>query len=328
MLRLGIIGCGQVTSMFHLKAIEQLDEIEVIAVSDINQERMEQVKNRCRATSSYTEYLKLITDKKVDAIAVNTPPRFHEQMVINALKNGKHVICEKPLSQTVEGCKNIKDHKKKKELSVLPAHNYSFSPSIFMMEQIIAKGEIGRITSLKLSFENYLRSYRSQTSFRETYQNGIVEDILPHILSVTIPLIGSVKSVDTVKSWRKNYDVCDNVQVEFTTKSNIPVTASLSWTKLRPKFSVIIEGEKGTLYSDLMLEPYKLKINNNGKTHTLKEKGMRWYFDLVRFMHPSFLNQYQHFHQIIEKYLPPRITIDDEINIVETIAKVSMCMEL
>jgi predicted dehydrogenase len=313
--------------MFHLKALERLEEIIVTAVSDINPERMEQVRNECGATSSYINYKQLIEDKKVDAIAVNTPPMFHERMVIDSLKNGKHVICEKPLSQTVQGCKKIKELKKKTNLSVLPAHNYSFSPSIFKMEQVIAEGEIGRITSLTLSFENHLRSYRSQTNFRESFEHGVIEDVLPHVLSVTIPLIGTAKSVDKVNSWRKNYNVCDNVQIEFFSESDIPVSTSLSWTKLRPKFSVIVKGEKGTLYSDLMLAPYKLKMIMDGKTETIKEKGVSWYFDLVRLKHPSFLNQYYHFHQIIEGNSSPRITIDDEINIVETVAQVSSFLE-
>jgi predicted dehydrogenase len=327
MLHLGIIGCGRVTSMFHLKALKHMDNIEVTAVSDINTKRLMQIGNKCGAKNFYTDYKQLILDKKIDAVVVNTPPIIHERIVIKSLKGGKHVICEKPLSQTVEGCNKIREYKKKTGLTVLPAHNYIFSPSMIMMEKLIAEKKIGRIISLNLSFENNLRTYRSKTNFRETLQYGIIEDVLPHILSITIPFIGKTSSVETVDSWCKSYDVYDNVKIVFSAGSNIPVSANISWTKIIPNFSVLIKGEKGTISSDLMLEPFKVKTVIDGKTRTLKEKGMSWYFDLLRLKHPSFRNLYHHFLQIIEKNSAPRFTIEDEINIIKTIGEVSSFLE-
>ena len=76
----------------------------------------------------YDAYDGLLADDEIDAIAVNTPPRFHEEMVIQALDVDKHVICEKPLSTSVEGCHRIRDIRDDTGLVVLPAHNYSFTP--------------------------------------------------------------------------------------------------------------------------------------------------------------------------------------------------------
>ncbi|TRO56437.1 Gfo/Idh/MocA family oxidoreductase, partial [Candidatus Bathyarchaeota archaeon] len=97
MLRLGIIGCGRVTSMFHLKAIQKLEEFNVAAISDVSKERMNDVQSGCMASEIYLDYRQLLEDDKVEAVAINTPPRFHESMVLEALENGKHVLCEKPL---------------------------------------------------------------------------------------------------------------------------------------------------------------------------------------------------------------------------------------
>ena len=74
MLRLGIIGCGRVTSMLHMKAIEQITEIRVTALSDVVEERMNNIKETCGANETYLDYLELIADPYVDAVAVNTPP--------------------------------------------------------------------------------------------------------------------------------------------------------------------------------------------------------------------------------------------------------------
>ena len=313
--------------MFHLKAIEKVDQIEIAAVSDVSEDRMNEVRAECVASEAYLDYRQLLADDSVEAVAINTPPRFHETMVKEALDAGKHVLCEKPLAESVEGCLEIKERKEETGLAVLPAHNYAFSPSLAQMGRYLSENSIGEITSVDVAFENLLKSYRSQTNFREHSGNGVLEDVLPHILSVANPITGHIQEVKSLKWWCKDYEVCDNMETELESEKGILVNARLSWTKLRPRFSVTVNGEKGRLYTDLMINPFKLEARVDGKTTTLKEKGVKWYLDLVQFKHPSFENQYRHFYQLVKENAPPIITIDDEINIIETIEKISKQME-
>ncbi len=323
MLRLGVIGCGRVTSMFHMKAIEQVDEITVTALSDVSEERMKEIQKSCNASGAYTDYRDLLADPAVEAVAVNTPPRFHEVIVLDALESGKHVLCEKPLAETVEGCIKIKELQDETGLTVLPAHNYAFTPSLAKIVSYVDDGSIGHVTDVRVSFENLLKSYRSQTDFRENIGNGVVEDVLPHVLSVVYPIVGHIDEVGSLDWWCKDYEVCDNMDVKLVSKTGIPVAASMSWTKLIPRFSLTINGMKGSLYSDLMMDPYKVELTTGGKTSTWKEKGISWYLDLVKFRHPSFRNQYRHFYDLIKNGGAPLITLDDEINILETMDRVS-----
>jgi predicted dehydrogenase len=328
MLYLGIIGCGRVTSMFHLRAIDQIDDIRVVAVSDVSEERMDDIRGASGASESYLDYKKLLSDENVEAVAINTPPQFHETIVIEALKAGKHVLCEKPLAETIEGCIRIKETQGETGLIVLPAHNYAFTPSLVEMSKRVKGDIIGDVTGIDISFENLLKSYRSQTDFRVNTENGIVEDVLPHILSVVHSIVGHVADVEHVNWWCKDYEVCDNMKAEFSTFAGVPVNASMSWTKLRPRFSVTVNGSKGGLYTDLMINPYKLEMSAEGEKTQWKEKGVKWYLDLVRFKHPSFKNQYQHFYELIKVGCTPLITVDNEINILETMNKVSEKMGL
>jgi predicted dehydrogenase len=323
MLRLGIIGCGRVTSLFHMKAIEQIDEISVTALSDLNEERINNIKVSCGATGAYLDYKELLSDPNVEAVAVNTPPMSHEVIVLDALKSGKHVLCEKPLAENIGGCYKIKDAQIKTGLTVLPAHNYTFTPSLLEMINQIRNGSIGTITSLEVVFENLLKSYRSKSDFRETREKGILEDVFPHLLSVVKPLVGNIEKVSSVKWWCKEYDVCDNMSMELISKTMVPVSTSMSWTKLRPRFSILLRGSRGSMSTDLMMRPYQLDILIDGRTTTWKEKGIKWYLDLIQFKHPSFRNQYKHFYQLVKKNRSPMITIDDEIDIIKAMEQVS-----
>ena len=327
MLRLGIIGCGRVTSMFHLKAIEQIANIRVAALSDVIKERMNNLQDTCGSSETYLDYKELLSDPDVDAVAVNTPPRFHEKIVLDALYAGKHVLCEKPLAESLEGCYKIRKAQQETGLTVLPAHNYAFTPSLVEMIMRIQGGTIGSITQVDVAFENFLKSYRSQTLFRESLENGVLEDLLPHILSVSYPLVGHIKEIGPVQWWCKKYDVCDNMDAELVSVSGVPINASMSWTKLRPKFSVSVKGEHGSMYSELMMGPFKLDITVGGRTTKWREKGVKWYLDLVQFKHPSFKNLYQHFYQLVKECGSPMITVEDEINMLETMKQISDKME-
>jgi predicted dehydrogenase len=326
-LNLGIIGCGRVTTMFHLKAINSLDQIVVKAVADLDSIRRASVRKKAKAESAYADYREVLSDQDVDFVAVNTPPRCHEEMVFDSLLYGKHVLCEKPLSQTVTGCERIKAKVKETGLHVLPGHNYVFTPSLLKMNDLFIENIIGDLETVEIVFSNNLRGYRSHSDFRLRRFDGIVEDVLPHVLSVANPFTGAFKDVNEI-SWKcEKYDVCDNLKVNFDTEKGVELDCTLSWTGFIPRFTVRIKGEYGELGTDLMLGPYSVKLRNREGDKKFQDKGIGWYLDLIAFKHPSFPNQYRHLIELIEgKTDNPKVSIDEEISILKAIAEVSECM--
>jgi len=323
MLRLGIIGCGRVTTMFHLRALEGLEEVRLVAVADSNEKRMMEVRRACGAEAGCLDYHDLLRSPNVDAVSVNTPPRLHEQMTQEALEAGKHVLCEKPLAQTVEGCLRIKGLKEEKGLVVLPGHNYAYSPSLIQVEDEVRRGSIGDLERMEVHFENNLRGYGAQTSFRTETNRGIVEDIMPHILSVTTGLAGRAAEVEEVSWWCESYEVCDNMKVRLMTELGVRVDCSLSWTRMIPTFKLDLYGSKGSLHTDLAINPFSYTLETEDGRRRFKSRGLGWYLDLVRFRHPSFREQYRHLARLVEGTEAPRITIDDEIAMLETMERIS-----
>jgi len=323
MLRLGIIGCGRVTTMFHLNAIKEVEGVKVTAVSDVSEERVRDVQGSCAQAKTYTDYMELLDDRDVDAVAINTPPRFHEEMALESLGHGKHVLCEKPLAQTVEGCNRIGEAQRRTGLHVLPAHNYAFTPSILRMVELVKGGAVGEVQRMRVYFENNLRVYRSQTDFRTHQENGLVEDVFPHVLSVSAPLAGPVKDVRDLSWWCKQYDVCDNIRATLDAVKGAEIECSLSWTRLVPRFRVEVEGSEGRLETDLMVGPYSVTLEKSGHKETFNERGLDWYLDLVRFKHPSFQGQYRHFAGLVAGTEEPLITVEDEAAMLGIMGRVS-----
>ena len=323
MLRLGIIGCGRVTTMFHLQAIKSAGNINLSALADNSQERLNEVKSASGVSRSFLDYHEMLTESDIEAVSVNTPPNLHETMVLEALSAGKHVLCEKPLAQTVKGCERILEKQKEIRLVVLPTHQYVFSPSLQKLEEKLNSGEIGDLQRINVSFENNLSMYGSKTNFRTKDPRGLVEDVMPHILSVTALFAGHAIETQDLSWWCKSYEVCDNLKVSLKTDKSVQLYCSLSWTRLIPQFKVILEGEKGRLSTDLMINPYAYTIEKNGAKNTIRERGIDWYLDLAQYKHPAFSELYKHFSRSAKGKEPQRISINDEIAILRTINDVA-----
>jgi len=315
MLNVGIIGCGRVTTMFHLNAIVELDEVNVIAVADPNRKNMEEVKQKSGAPNGYLDYRELLENPEVEAVAINTPPRFHEEMIIESLHAGKYVLCEKPVAKTADTFRRIKEIMNETGLQVIPVHNYSMTPCLISAQEVIDDGEIGAVKQVSLSFDNNLWSYRSKTEFRVEDQYGIIDDIVPHVLSVVYTLSNPGLKLVEVEAWRKRYPVIDNLKIVLKDDLGVIYDCNMNWTSMVPRFDMGIQGESGTIEMDLMKKPYKVRINSKGNSWVIDKKGISKYIEIAQFKHPAFRKQYQHFAKVVEGVEKPDFTLDDELKI-------------
>ena len=313
MLRLGIIGCGKVTTMFHLKSIKEVEEVTVAAVADLDQARMEDVRRKAGAEKGYTDPKDLLADPDVEAVAINTPPRFHESLVLEAIEAGKHVLCEKPLAQGIEGCRRIGDAQRDTGRVVLPVHNYAFTPCLVSAKELIEKGEIGALQGIDVRFDNNLWSYGAKTDFRTKETYGIVEDILPHALSVVQMLSDPVSEVREAQGWKKKYPVLDNIRLTLATGSGVTVRGEMNWTSLIPGFTVDATGEEGAIHIDLMKAPYGVTVKTEKGRRQIGGMGFGQYLDLIRLKHPAFVGQYEHLVATVGGDEAPQFTVEDEI---------------
>ncbi|MDH5792429.1 MAG: Gfo/Idh/MocA family oxidoreductase, partial [Candidatus Bathyarchaeota archaeon] len=282
MLRLGIVGCGRVTTLFHLKAIEEVEGVTVAAVADLARASMEMVKKKSGAARGYADFLELLSDPDVDAVAVNTPPRFHEEMVLASLRAGKHVLCEKPLANSVEGCIHIRESQEGSGLVVMPVHNYALTPCVETARGLIVGSEIGAVKGIRIRFDNNLWGYGSKTDFRLKEKHGIVYDVLPHILSVASMLSGPVSRVDGARGWAKRYGVIDNLSLRMEAGEGVGVNCEMNWTSLIPSFRMDVEGGSGRVGMEIMKRPFRVSVESDVGNRTIDREGLGKYLDILR----------------------------------------------
>ena len=100
MLKIGVIGAGNIARC-HAMVLQKFDNARVVAIADVNEEMAKLRAETFHIDQYYTDYHRILEDPEIDAVTVATPIFTHQKIVVEALKAGKHVMCEKP------PCKNV-----------------------------------------------------------------------------------------------------------------------------------------------------------------------------------------------------------------------------
>ncbi|MBV8564459.1 MAG: Gfo/Idh/MocA family oxidoreductase [Methylobacteriaceae bacterium] len=101
-IRVGIVGCGEVAQIIHVPALKELrDLFDITALCDVSRSVLGQVGASCPGADLFEDYCKLIAAPTVDAVLVANPDAYHAEVVIAAIKGGKHVLLEKPIAVTL-----------------------------------------------------------------------------------------------------------------------------------------------------------------------------------------------------------------------------------
>ena len=96
----GIIGCGTIANSAHIPAYLKNEDVEIKYFCDIIPERAKAAVEKYGCGIAVEDYHKVLEDPEVEAISVCTPNRMHAIIAIDAMRAGKHVLCEKPAART------------------------------------------------------------------------------------------------------------------------------------------------------------------------------------------------------------------------------------
>ena len=143
-LNVAVVGCGIGRSHIVEGYLPNADKFRVVAICDLNPERLEEIGNEFGIERRILNFAELLTMDDVDIIDVCTPPGAHFMMVTEALKAGKHVVCEKPLVGSLADVDAILEVEKTAKGKLMPVFQYRFGNGIEQAKRIIDAGLAGK----------------------------------------------------------------------------------------------------------------------------------------------------------------------------------------
>jgi predicted dehydrogenase len=324
-MKLGLVGCGQVASLFHIPAIKEIPQVNIRAVTDIDRDQVERFGRKHGIARRYTDYRSMFAECDIESVLVCTPPRTHLQIVLDAIERGLHVLCEKPFVASLSELDPIMKSNNG-DLVVFPAHNYVFTPSLKLMEQLVKKGDLGSMVAVEAHLAVGFGTWRSKTDYRTEDPAGVIPDLLYHVIYVACRLCGPLATVSRVTAHRDRNGVINEVYVEGRFKNGASAKLSASWKTLLPHFRVSLQFPSSRVQTDLIWHPYTILTKGIDEKTLPKplEGRLAELRTLMSMAHPSFRLLHRNFFDSVTAKSKPEVTVHNARETLEAI-RVIVC---
>jgi predicted dehydrogenase len=183
-IKIGIIGYGY----WGPNLVRNFAEVcgaELCAVCDLSPAKVSAVARRYPSLHTTLDHRTLLGDPSLDAIAIATPVSSHFELAMQALRAGKHVFLEKPMTETSEQAYRLLEEAEARDLILMVDHTFLYTPAVQKMRELVSAGELGEIY--------YYDSIRINLGLFQ-HDVNVIWDLAVHDLAISDYLLGSTPS--------------------------------------------------------------------------------------------------------------------------------------
>ena len=153
-----VVGCGRIAESAHFPALSQLENVRIKYACDLILEKAAKIKEKfSKVEQLITDYKIALSDPEVDAVYVLTPNYVHYTVTMDALRAGKHVFCEKPITVNYSMSREMSDEAEKQNRMLNIGVCNRYHKSVELLEEMNRNGKFGNIYHVYCSF----RAFRS-----------------------------------------------------------------------------------------------------------------------------------------------------------------------
>lgn len=252
MIHFGIIGMGHIGKR-HAQHIMQNKQACLQAVCDIDSKALEPWKER--KINSYTSFEEMLEQKEIEVLCICTPNYLHASHAVAAMKAGKHVVVEKPLTLNTSDAEWMKKVAKKENRIVFSVKQNRYNPPVAIAKKWLDKNKLGDVFLVQANcFWNRNDAYYAQSDWRgkKDKDGGCLFTQFSHFVDILYYLMGDLKAVYGVMD---NYLHKHNTEFEdtgsFILKTTNGATVNFNFTTCsynqNMEGSITLMGSKGTL---------------------------------------------------------------------------------
>jgi predicted dehydrogenase len=170
-IRTAIFGTGFMGRV-HLEAVRRLQSVEVVAIAGRNADAAQRLGAGFSIPTIVSDYHDVLRDPAIDAVHICTPNAQHFSMAKDALRAGKHVVCEKPLATSVEQAEELVSLAAQKGVRNSVCHNLRFYPMVQQMRSMREAGDLGEILIVQGTYFQDWLLYETDWNWRVDAKAG------------------------------------------------------------------------------------------------------------------------------------------------------------
>ena len=252
-LAIAVVGCGYWGAK-HVRVLSTLPEVARVIVVDPNPKVRDAIVAAFPGVEGAPELRTVLS--QVQAVIVATPPKNHAEVAVQALRAGKHVLIEKPLTTTLAEARLLVAEAAQHGAILMAGHTFEFNPAVRELRRRMDEGELGTI--------HYIHSARLNLGLYRSDVN-VVWDLAPHDISIMNYLLRSTPTM--VGAWGSSHACGDVKDVAYIRldygQRGVMGYAHVSWLDPRKVRRVTVVGSrKMAVYDDLAEE--RLRIFDRG----------------------------------------------------------------
>ena len=257
MMKFGLIGVGGIGDV-RRKALDISTNCCLAAAFDVNKDFLRRLPANI---STFDSAEQMLRSDSCEAVIISTPTQFHQELAIMAMENDKHVIVEKPMASTLEGCRQMHETSRKTGKVLTIGFNHRYFDAIKEVREAITSGAIGKLHYVKgFAGHTGLSEFKAEWMYdKDIMGGGTLMDNGIHTLDLVCHLMGeritSVSGMISTDIWQLDRWE-DNAFVHLRGESGILGSLRSSWTEWKGyHFYVEAYGDKGmarAFYAPLM----------------------------------------------------------------------------
>jgi predicted dehydrogenase len=139
---IGVIGYGYWGPNL-VRNFYEIPDCDVVAVSDLRENQLARVRARYPTIGTTTDFRELLNNPQIDAVVIATPVSTHFDLAMQALRAGKHVLVEKPMTMDVDQAQRLVDEAERRRLKLAVDHTFVFTSAVRKIRELSLKGDLG-----------------------------------------------------------------------------------------------------------------------------------------------------------------------------------------
>lgn len=213
MLKLAILGAGGI-AVKMAETVAGMDDVQAYAVAARDLERAQAFADKYGFEKAYGSYEEMLADEAVELVYIATPHSHHYKHAKMSLEAGKHVLCEKSFTVNADQARELFALAKEKKLLITEAIWTRYMPSRKMIDDIIASGVIGEVTSLTANLSYQLPDVKR--IWDPKLAGGALLDVGVYPINFARMVFGDkMKEVSAKSIFRNGVDMSNSITMIF-----------------------------------------------------------------------------------------------------------------
>ena len=252
-IKWGILGTANICTYGTIPGMKLSESCELYAIAGRNPEKVQKFKEKYGFEVAYNSYEELLHDENIQAVYIPLPNDIHLKWVKEALKNRKHVLCEKPMALNANEATEMFATASEYGVHLMEAYAYLHSPYVASLKTDIESGQIGDVDYIESAF--ITQGYKEDFRLHKELGGGAMYDLGCYCTTMILTLIDSepefVKAVAEFTDLGVDNNTSGIIRFKNGARASFNVGMILGENSNSRFDRLYIHGTKGSIRSDV-----------------------------------------------------------------------------